>query len=115
MQFKFGADPMGRYEDICARAETGSRQVPSIENRVVAGEVWKMTAIPFFDMDGFGVHEPNSVEIRLALLGDPDLHTDRQTDRQLSFIYIEMDTYSNKYDTHNNIDIVTIRNINKHN
>ena len=45
-----------------------------------------------FDMDGFSVRKPNLVEIRLALLGDSDLHTDththRQIVRQLSFICV---------------------------
>ena len=42
-QFKLCADPIGRYRDIRARIETGSRRVPSARNSVAAGEVRKTT------------------------------------------------------------------------
>ncbi len=43
-----------------------------------------------FDPNEFGVHEPNSAEIRLAVFEKcSNRRTDRQTDRHLCFIYID--------------------------
>ena len=45
-----------------------------------------------FDPNEFGVREPNSAEIRLAVFDKRSYgrtHTHRQTDRHLSFIYID--------------------------
>ena len=61
VQFNFGADPICRYGDIHAGADTGSRRVLSGESRVVAREVRNTTTASLLT-SGFGVCKPNSVD-----------------------------------------------------
>ena len=76
---------MRRYRDIRARAEAGSIGRKSRRRERSTEDDDNLT----FDLCRFGVHEPNSVEIRLAVLEILSYrYTDKHTCRHLSSLYV---------------------------
>ena len=83
-QSKFGGDTMRRSRDIRASGSECDRQE-------IASSWEKSGRRPqsHFDENEFGVREPNSAEIRLAVFEKRSYRrTHRQTDRQTSLLYI---------------------------
>ena len=77
-QYKFGGDPTCIPEIFTYER----RQVPSAGDRVIAREVWKMTA----SLLAFAGQIQQRTDVGRRRYGWPCIQTDRHIDRQLSYI-----------------------------